>query len=36
MKTFNRVFTVLVFVFLYIPMVVLAVASFNTDSDIAV
>ena len=36
MKTFNRVFTVLVFVFLYIPMVVLAVASFNTGSDIAV
>ena len=36
MKTFNRVFTVLVFVFLYIPMVVLAVASFNTGNDIAV
>src|SRR5699024_10904512 len=28
--------SVLVFVFLYIPMVVLAVASFNTGSDIAV
>ena len=35
MKTFNRVFTVLVFLFLYIPMIVLAVASFNSGSDIA-
>ena len=36
MKTVSRVFTVLIFVFLYIPMVVLAVASFNTGNDIAV
>lgn len=36
MKTFGRVFTALIFVFLYVPMVVLAVASFNTGSDIAV
>ncbi len=35
MKTFNRVFTVLVFLFLYVPMIVLAVASFNAGSDIA-
>lgn len=36
MKTFNRVFTALAFVFLYIPMIVLAVASFNNGTDIAV
>lgn len=36
MKTFNRVFTALVFIFLYIPMIVLGVASFNSGSDIAV
>ena len=36
MKTANRVFTVLVFLFLYIPMIVLAVASFNSGADIAV
>ena len=36
MKTFNKVFTVLVFIFLYIPMVVLLIASFNTGSDPAV
>jgi spermidine/putrescine transport system permease protein len=35
-KKFSRAFTVLVFVFLYIPMIVLAVASFNTGRDIAV
>lgn len=35
MKTASKVFTVLVFVFLYIPMAVLAVASFNTGTDIA-
>jgi len=35
-KKFSRVFTVLVFIFLYIPMIVLAVASFNTGKDIAV
>lgn len=36
MKKFNRVFTVLVFVFLYIPMIVLVVSSFNKGTDIAV
>ena len=36
MKTFNKVFTVLVFLFLYVPMIVLAVASFNSGTDIAV
>lgn len=36
MKKFTRVFTVLVFIFLYIPMIVLAVASFNSGKDIAV
>ena len=36
MRKFNRVFTVLVFIFLYLPMIVLAVASFNTGNDIAV
>ena len=29
MKHFNRTVTVLVFIFLYIPMIVLAVASFK-------
>lgn len=36
MKKTLKVFTVVVFLFLYIPMVVLAVASFNTGSDIAI
>ena len=36
MRKANRVFTVLVFIFLYIPMIVLAVASFNKGKDIAV
>ena len=36
MKNVNRAFTVLVFLFLYIPMIVLAVASFNKGTDIAV
>ena len=36
MRKVNRVFTVLVFIFLYIPMIVLAVASFNNGMDIAV
>lgn len=36
MKKFNRIFTVLIFIFLYIPMIVLAVASFNQGTDIAV
>ncbi len=35
MRRFNRVFTILVFIFLYLPMIVLAVASFNTGNDIA-
>ena len=33
MKT-NRLLTVLIFIFLYIPMAVLIVASFNTGKDI--
>ncbi len=36
MRKVNRVFTALVFIFLYIPMIVLAVASFNKGTDIAV
>lgn len=36
MKKANTIFTILVFVFLYVPMIVLAVASFNTGMDIAV
>lgn len=35
MKRFNKIFTILVFIFLYIPMIVLAVASFNKGTDIA-
>lgn len=35
MRRLNRVFTGLVFVFLYIPMIALAIASFNTGTDIA-
>ena len=34
MKKANRVLTILIFVFLYIPMAVLLVASFNTGKDI--
>ena len=34
MKKTNRIFTVLIFIFLYIPMAVLIVASFNTGKDI--
>ena len=34
MKKANRLITILMFVFLYIPMVVLIVASFNTGNDI--
>ena len=34
MKRANRIMTVLIFIFLYIPMVVLIVASFNTGKDI--
>lgn len=35
MRRFQKIFTILVFVFLYIPMIVLAVASFNAGKDIA-
>ena len=35
MKHFNRGVTILVFIFLYIPMILLAVASFNSGTDIA-
>ena len=35
MKKANRILTVLMFIFLYIPMVVLIVASFNTGKDIS-
>ena len=34
MKKANRFLTILIFIFLYIPMVVLIVASFNTGKDI--
>ena len=34
MKHMNRILTVLIFIFLYIPMAVLIVASFNTGTDI--
>lgn len=34
MKKINRIFTILIFIFLYIPMAVLIVASFNTGKDI--
>ena len=36
MKAFNKVFTILVLIFLYIPMIVLGAASFNSGSDPAV
>ena len=35
MRKTNRLITVLIFIFLYIPMAVLIVASFNTGKDIA-
>ena len=35
MKRVNLVITILVFIFLYLPMLVLAVASFNTGLDVA-
>ncbi|MBR2047929.1 MAG: extracellular solute-binding protein [Oscillospiraceae bacterium] len=35
MKRANRLITILIFIFLYIPMAVLIVASFNTGKDIA-
>ena len=35
MKKANRILTILMFIFLYIPMAVLIVASFNTGKDLA-
>ncbi|MBR6683143.1 MAG: ABC transporter permease, partial [Firmicutes bacterium] len=35
MKRTNRIFTVLIFIFLYIPMLVLIVGSFNTGKNLA-
>ena len=34
MRRFNKIFTVVVLLFLYIPMIVLAVGSFNSGMDI--
>lgn len=34
MKRANRIMTILIFIFLYIPMAVLVIASFNTGKDI--
>ena len=36
MRKFNRIFTYLILIFLYIPMAVLVVASFNNGKDLAV
>ena len=36
MKKTNRIFTILIFAFLYIPMVVLILGSFNTGKNLAV
>ncbi len=36
MKRTNRIFTVLIFIFLYIPMAVLILGSFNTGKNLAV
>ena len=36
MRRFTKIFTVLVFVFLYIPMILLVVSSFNQGTDMAV
>ena len=36
MRKVNKIFTILVFIFLYIPMILLAIASFNSGTDIAV
>lgn len=35
MKRFSKVFTVIVFLFLYLPMIVLGLASFNAGTDVA-
>ena len=34
MKKTNKILTVLIFAFLYLPMLVLVVASFNTGKDL--
>ena len=36
MRNFTRIITILVFIFLYIPMIVLGIASFSAGKDIAV
>lgn len=36
MKRTNRIFTILIFIFLYIPMAVLIVGSFNTGKNLAI
>ena len=36
MRKSNRIFTVLIFIFLYIPMAVLILASFNTGKNLAI
>ena len=36
MKKTNRIFTVLIFIFLYVPMAVLILGSFNTGKNLAV
>ena len=36
MRNFTRIITILVFIFLYIPMIILGIASFSTGKDIAV
>ena len=35
MRRFNKIFTIAVFIFLYIPMIALAIASLNAGKDIA-
>lgn len=35
MKKFNRIFTIVVFIFLYVPMILLCVGSFNSGTDLA-
>ena len=36
MRKVSKIFTILVFIFLYIPMILLAIASFSSGTDIAV
>ena len=36
MKKTNRLITILIFIFLYIPMAVLIVGSFNTGKNLSV